>query len=77
MSIQIQLPLDPPHPARPQRNLRELQATAPVHRVRTAVGDPAWMVTGYQEVRRLLSDPRLGRRVAPGSLTPGLPQNGA
>ncbi|WP_307167327.1 cytochrome P450 [Streptomyces rishiriensis] len=32
-----------------------------MHRVRTAVGDPAWLVTGYQEIRQLLGDPRLGR----------------
>ncbi len=36
-------------------------AQGPVHRVRTATGDQAWLVTGYQEVRRLLADPRLGR----------------
>lgn len=61
MAAQIQLPLDPPHPARPQRNLRALQKQAPVHRVSTAVGDPAWLVTGYQEIKQLLADPRLGR----------------
>lgn len=32
-----------------------------IHRVRTAVGDKAWLVTGYEEVRRLLADDRLGR----------------
>ncbi|WP_308216049.1 cytochrome P450 [Pseudonocardia humida] len=29
--------------------------------MRTAVGDDAWLVTGYAEVRRLLDDERLGR----------------
>ncbi|MBT2211279.1 cytochrome P450 [Actinomadura sp. NEAU-AAG7] len=61
MTDQIQLPLDLPHPARPQRNLRELQKRAPVHRVTTAVGAPAWLVTGYHEIRGLLGDARLGR----------------
>lgn len=32
-----------------------------VHRVRTAVGDEAWLVTDYARVRRLLDDDRLGR----------------
>lgn len=61
MTAQIQLPLDLPHPVCPQRNLRALQARASVHRVRTAVGDPAWLVTGYREIKQLLADSRLGR----------------
>jgi pentalenolactone synthase len=27
----------------------------------TPIGDPAWLVTGYDDVRTLLTDPRLGR----------------
>ncbi|MBF8186188.1 cytochrome P450 [Nonomuraea sp. K274] len=46
---------------RPASLLRALQAQGPVHAIRTAVGDPAWWVTGYDEVRRLLDDDRLGR----------------
>ncbi|MFI7617535.1 cytochrome P450 [Nonomuraea terrae] len=58
----VQLPF--PHdngPLRPAPLLRALQVQGPVHAVRTAVGDPAWLVTGYDEVRRLLDDDRLGR----------------
>jgi cytochrome P450 len=33
----------------------------PVHRVRTAVGHQAWLVTDYARVRQLLDDDRLGR----------------
>ena len=33
----------------------------PIHRVRTPVGDEAWLVTDYAQVRRLLDDDRLGR----------------
>ncbi|HTY32552.1 cytochrome P450 [Mycobacterium sp.] len=40
--------------------LRELQTSGVVHRVRTPVGDPAWLVTGHAEVLRLLDDDRLG-----------------
>ncbi|MBO3741365.1 cytochrome P450 [Actinoplanes flavus] len=61
MTALIQLPLDPPHPARPQHHLQAIQRQAPVHRVRTAVGHPAWLVTGYEEIKALLADPRLGR----------------
>ena len=32
-----------------------------VRRVTTPAGDPAWLITGYQNVKALLSDPRLGR----------------
>jgi len=41
--------------------LRALQAQGPVHKIRTATGDQAWLVTGYEQVRRMLADPRLGR----------------
>lgn len=33
----------------------------PVIRTRTAIGDEAWLVTGYREIRDLFADPRLGR----------------
>jgi cytochrome P450 len=34
---------------------------ASIRRVTTPAGDPAWLVTGYDDVKALLSDPRLGR----------------
>lgn len=40
---------------------RELQRTAPVARVRTLTGDPAWLATGYDELKQLLKEPTLGR----------------
>src|SRR5207302_1757304 len=33
----------------------------PIRRVTTLVGDPAWLVTGYERVKALLADPRMGR----------------
>ena len=41
--------------------LARLQAEAPIHRVTTRVGDEAWLVTGYHELRALMADPRMGR----------------
>lgn len=41
--------------------LLELQAEAPIARVRTAMGDEAWLVTRYDDVKTLFNDPRLGR----------------
>ncbi|MFE7568913.1 cytochrome P450 [Streptomyces sp. NPDC057539] len=41
--------------------LRTLQSQGAVHRVRTAEGDEAWLVTGHAWVRQLLDDDRLGR----------------
>ena len=55
------LPFDQPHPFEMSSVLRKLQAEGPIHRVRTAVDDEAWLVTRHEEVRRLLADERLGR----------------
>ncbi|MFC4530775.1 cytochrome P450 [Sphaerisporangium dianthi] len=40
---------------------RELRQEAPITRVRTQTGDEAWLVSGYEMVRRMLADERLGR----------------
>jgi cytochrome P450 len=40
---------------------RELLREQPIARVRTLVGDEAWLVTGYGYVKDLFNDPRLGR----------------
>lgn len=61
MTGALQLPFAQPYPLHAAPLLRELQAVGPVHRVRTAVGDEAWLVTGYEQVRGLLDDDRLGR----------------
>jgi pentalenolactone synthase len=57
----VQLPFDQANPLDTAPLLRELQAEGVVHRVLTRTGDPAWLVTGYEEVRCLLADERLGR----------------
>ena len=57
----IQLPFEQTHPLKIAPRLRELQAQGTVHRVRTAVGDDAWLVTGHTLVRQLLDDGRLCR----------------
>jgi cytochrome P450 len=57
----VQLPFEQAHPLEVAPLLRQLQHDGVIHRVRTAVGDEAWLVTGYEEVRRLLYDERLGR----------------
>src|ERR1700748_586154 len=57
----VQLPFEQDHPLEVAPLLRQLQQDGVVHRVRTAVGDQAWLVTGYEEARRLLADERLGR----------------
>lgn len=40
---------------------RRLQAERPITRIRTMVGDVAWLVTRYADVKALLADDRLGR----------------
>jgi len=57
----VQLPFEHVHPLEVAPSLRQLQHDGVIHRVRTPVGDLAWLVTGYEEVRSLLADERLGR----------------
>jgi pentalenolactone synthase len=55
------LPFPQPHPLRAGDELQALRTDGPIHRVRTPVGDDAWLVTGYAAVRELMDDDRLGR----------------
>jgi pentalenolactone synthase len=55
------LPFEQSCPLQPAPALRALQVSGPVHRVRTRVGDEAWLVTGYDEVRSLYGGDLLGR----------------
>lgn len=57
----VRLPFERTHPLQSAPLLRSLQREGDVHRVRTQVGDEAWLVTGYEHVRALLADDRLGR----------------
>lgn len=77
------LPFEQPDPVRMAPLLQRLAAAKPVHRIRTRVGDPAWLVTGYEQVRQLLGDDRLGMshpdpdqaaRVSDSALFGGRPQ---
>lgn len=61
MADPIQLPFEQDHPLEVAPMLRRLQSEGSVHRVRTRVGDDAWLVTGYEQVRNLFADDRLGR----------------
>jgi cytochrome P450 len=61
VTTSAQLPFRQTHPLEGTPGLRALQSRGTVHRVRTRVGDEAWLVTGYPAVRRLLDDDRLGR----------------
>lgn len=55
------LPFPQPHPLHAGEQLVELRSGGPIHQVLTSVGDPAWLATGYQTVRALMEDERLGR----------------
>jgi cytochrome P450 len=56
-----QLPFDRPNVLDVAPLYEVLRREAPLVRVRTPAGDPAWLVTRYEEVRQLFADPRLGR----------------
>jgi len=55
------MPFAQPHPLRPAPVQRALAERGPIHRVRTRVGDEAWLVTGYDQIRSLYSGDLLGR----------------
>ncbi|HEY3902325.1 MAG TPA: cytochrome P450 [Streptosporangiaceae bacterium] len=55
------MPFEQAHPLQPAPVLRALLERGPVHRVRTRVGDEAWLVTGYAQIRSLYSGDLLGR----------------
>ena len=61
MSTPVQLPFEQTNVLQLAPGLRELQSHGTVHRVRTAAGDEAWLVTGHDRVRELLDDDRLSR----------------
>jgi cytochrome P450 len=61
MTSPLRLPLPQHHPLQAPSELRHLQGRGSVHRVITSVGDPAWLVTGHEQVQELLADERLGR----------------
>jgi cytochrome P450 len=56
-----QLPFDRPNLLELAPLYEELRREAPIARVTTPAGDPAWLVTRFVEVRDLLGDKRLGR----------------
>jgi pentalenolactone synthase len=55
------LPFDWPDLLTVAPRMRQLQAEAPITRVRTPTGDEAWLVTRYDDVKALFADTRLGR----------------
>jgi cytochrome P450 len=56
-----QLPFHQNHPLEAPAGLRALRSRGTIQPVRTSVGHIAWLVTGYNQVRALLDDDRLGR----------------
>lgn len=54
------LPFDQPDPLAPPPGYAQLRAAEPVARVHTGDGRPAWLVTSYDAVSTVLSDPRFG-----------------
>jgi cytochrome P450 len=55
------LQIDPSFTRNPLTVLRRLQAKAPVSRAVMWGSVPVWLVTGYEETRALLADPRLSK----------------
>ena len=69
MTDPVKFPLPPPSvPYEPSPELRRLAARCPVTRAELPDGSTGWLVTGYSEVREVLSDQRYSRALvhAPG-----------
>jgi cytochrome P450 len=45
-----------------------LAAAGPVHRITLPGGEPAWLITGYQQARQALHDPRIVKRESTGAV---------
>ncbi len=59
--VQASLPFAQKHPVCPAPELVALQESGTVHRVSTLVGDEAWLVTGYEQLRAMYSGDLLSR----------------
>ncbi|MEU6192170.1 cytochrome P450 [Streptomyces sp. NPDC047061] len=79
-----QLPFDRPNALDVSLSYEALRRERPVARVTTPVGDPAWLVTSYQEARQIYADARFVRshpepekasRVTDGALAAGPTQD--
>jgi cytochrome P450 len=67
----IDFPFPPPRPGEPAAEWARLRRKSPVVRVKLPTGDLAWLVTGYADNRRLLTDPRFSRAA---TTRPGAPR---
>jgi hypothetical protein len=57
--------------ADPHGLLRRLTASGPAHRCEPPGAPPQWLITGYQEARDVLADPRVSKRSDRAGLEPG------
>ena len=57
--------------ADPHALLRRLTAAGPAHRCEPAGAPPQWLVTGHQQARDVLTDPRVSKRSERAGLEPG------
>ncbi|MEV0221387.1 cytochrome P450 [Streptomyces sp. NPDC050704] len=81
MPLDVETPLpyqrDPVCPFDPGAALREVQEKDPVHRYRLLDGQDIWVVTRYDDVRQMFTDPRLSSALTPLTLMlPGIDETG-
>jgi cytochrome P450 len=57
--------------ADPHALLRRLTAAGPAHRCEPAGAPPQWLITGHQQARDVLADPRVSKRSERAGLEPG------
>jgi nocardicin N-oxygenase len=61
---------DQPHGLEPASLYAKLRADEPIARVRVPYGDDAWLITRYEDVKAIFSDPRFSRARAVGPHAP-------
>jgi cytochrome P450 len=72
-------PVDFPFPPAPamgvEKEYGELRGACPVSRVRLPYGGDAWLVTGYEQTKKVLADTRFSRAAVPGKDVPRIQPN--
>ncbi len=61
-SASLRFPFHSSHPIEPPHEHAVLRATRPVAKAILPDGQPVWIVTRYEDVRKVLADPRLSRQ---------------
>lgn len=66
----LSFPFERTSPLAPSASLAEVRSGCPAAEIELASGDPAWLVARYDDVERVLADPRFSRAAAASPVSP-------